>query len=178
MQDPAGSRDRVGNRIGRRALLGTLATGSALVLGGCLSPGTDSTDSTDSVDSEAIPLLGGGRVVKSPTCGCCEAYVEHLREQGAKLEVENVDDPTRTKRELGVPEDLWSCHTVRTDDYLVEGHVPLAAIAKLAAETPDVAGIALPGMPAGSPGMGGESDGPLSVYTFTRDGTVEPFTEV
>lgn len=114
---------------------------------------------------------GGGdlppvNVVKSPTCGCCTAWVRHLRESGFRVRTTDVDDVTRTKRELDVPRDLWSCHTATVDGYVVEGHVPASDLRRLLEERPAVAGLAVPGMPVGSPGMEGDSPEAYEVVAF------------
>jgi hypothetical protein len=94
-------------------------------------------------------------VYKDPTCGCCGAWVEHLREAGYKVKAVDSDDMAAVKKRLGVPENLESCHTgvVDASGQVVEGHVPATALARLIA-TPAVKGVAVPGMPANSPGMG------------------------
>ena len=85
-------------------------------------------------------------VVKSPYCGCCSQWVEHLRAAGFEVRVTDIEDVTPTARRLGVPDDLRSCHTASVGGYAVEGHVPAADIRRLLAERPDAAGIAVPGM--------------------------------
>jgi hypothetical protein len=110
-------------------------------------------------------------VLRSPTCSCCHEHEEYLRAGG--IETHSVVDPdvTRVKEAYGVPREMYSCHTTDIGGYFVEGHVPLEAIHALLAGQPDLDGISLPGMPAGSPGMGGVKDGPLTVYGI-RDGKV------
>lgn len=93
------------------------------------------------------------QVYKSPTCGCCQGWVEHLRESGFAVAVQDVDDLTAIKRMAGVPEALQACHTALVDGYTIEGHVPATAIERLLRERPEIAGLAAPGMPEGSPGM-------------------------
>ncbi len=91
-------------------------------------------------------------VTKDPSCGCCEAWVAHLRKEGFTVRV--TDAPVNpVKVRLGVPRELASCHTAQVGGYVVEGHVPAAAIRRLLAERPSGTGLAVPGMPAGSPGM-------------------------
>ena len=110
-------------------------------------------------------------VVKAASCGCCAAWVEYLRKVGHQVTVTNADDMTPIARRLGVPDDLRSCHTAQVGKYALEGHVPAADIARLLREKPDAAGLAVPGMVAGSPGM--EADGRRVAYQtilFTRDG--------
>lgn len=110
-------------------------------------------------------------VVKSPYCGCCTQWVEHLRREGFEVRVVDTEDVTPTARRLGVPEDLRSCHTASIGGYAIEGHVPAADIRRLLAERPDAAGIAVPGMPIGSPGMEqGDMRQPYEVVLFRRDG--------
>ena len=95
-------------------------------------------------------------VTKDPTCGCCEKWVEHIREAGFTVTVtEGPVNPVKAR--LGVPRDLASCHTAQVGGYAIEGHVPASAIKRLLAERPQGIGLAVPGMPAGSPGM--EVDG-------------------
>ncbi|MBI4185262.1 MAG: hypothetical protein HY521_14820 [Proteobacteria bacterium] len=108
---------------------------------------------------------------KDPNCVCCEGYIAYLREQGLTVTVRDVDDVTPTKRFLGVPEGLWSCHTMRIGRYVIEGHVPLAAIERLLTERPNVRGVALPGMLAGSPGMEGAKEEPFLIQAFGGQGS-------
>jgi hypothetical protein len=109
-------------------------------------------------------------LTKSPTCTCCDAYADILRQAGVFVTIDVVLDIAQHKVAAGVPTQLWSCHTVDVDGYVVEGHVPLGAIAELLATRPAVTGIALPGMPAGSPGMPGTAPGGLEVLAFGSDG--------
>jgi hypothetical protein len=92
-------------------------------------------------------------VMKSPSCGCCSKWVEHVRAHGFDVKVVNVDDIMAVKAKAGIPDNLASCHTTMVGGYVVEGHVPAADIKKLLAQKPKARGIAVPGMPAGSPGM-------------------------
>ena len=113
-------------------------------------------------------------VYKSPTCGCCSAWVDHLREQGFDVEANDVADVAQYKREHGVPYDLGSCHTAVIGGYVIEGHVPAADIRRLLAERPDIAGLAVPGMPSGSPGMPGPAQS-YAVIAFDRDGNQQVY---
>jgi hypothetical protein len=113
-------------------------------------------------------------VYKDKNCGCCEGWVEHMRESGYKVKAINSDDMSAIKKRFGVPESMASCHTAVLDKsgQVIEGHVPAAAVAKLVAQ-PKVKGVAAPGMPANSPGMG-KPDGNLITYelsgkSFSRD---------
>lgn len=97
-------------------------------------------------------------VHKDPNCGCCVGWVDHLRTNGFTAKVIDTGTIERVKARLGVPDNLAACHTAEIDGYVIEGHVPARAIAKLLAERPKIRGLAVPGMPAGSPGMGGEPE--------------------
>lgn len=102
---------------------------------------------------EAAPASDVIQVYKAPTCGCCGDWIEHLRDHGFTVEVIDQPNMMAVKNELGLPGELASCHTARIAGYLVEGHVPAADIRRLLEERPQVAGLAVPGMPIGSPGM-------------------------
>ncbi len=115
-------------------------------------------------------------VWKSPWCGCCGHWVKHMEQAGYTVEVKDVEDLDAVKKLAGVPGDLQSCHTARVGDYTIEGHVPAADIERLLTERPKVDGLAVPGMPSGSPGMeNGEKD-PYDVVTFTRSGETKVFS--
>ena len=105
-------------------------------------------------------------VIKTPTCGCCAAWVDLARREGFEVDVTDTEDYEGMKAMANVPEAMWSCHTTRIGGYTVEGHVPFAAVAKLLDERPDVAGIAVPGMPLGSPGMGDDPDARFDVIAY------------
>lgn len=112
-------------------------------------------------------------VYKSPTCGCCSLWVEHLKANGFEVEAQNVSDTQLNAIAMqgGVTDDLRSCHTAKVGNYTVEGHVPAADIHRMLKDKPAIAGIAVPGMPMGSPGMeqGGRKD-PFDTVAFTKDG--------
>lgn len=93
------------------------------------------------------------QVFKTPTCGCCTMWVEHLMTNGFAVEAEDLADLGPIKKMAGVPDHLLACHTGMIDDYTIEGHIPAAATEKLLVERPAIRGFAVPGMPAGSPGM-------------------------
>ena len=105
-------------------------------------------------------------VFKSPSCGCCVKWVEYLRGNGFDVEVHDRDDLDAIKKMAGVPDDLQSCHTATVEGYAIEGHVPVEPIQRLLSERPKVRGLAVPGMPAGSPGMEGPRSESYSVYSF------------
>ena len=116
-------------------------------------------------------------VVKSPYCGCCGHWIEYLRAEGFEVRVTEAEDVTPAARRAGVPDQLRSCHTATIEGYAIEGHVPAADIRRLLAERPDAAGIAVPGMPVGSPGMEqGNVRQPYAVILFTRDGQRRVFS--
>ncbi len=105
-------------------------------------------------------------VFKSSTCGCCTKWIGHLRANGFEVQAHDVDDITVSRARLGVPAALGSCHTGRVGGYLIEGHVPAADIQRLLAERPSAAGLAVPGMPHGAPGMEGDAMDPYDVLLF------------
>lgn len=120
-------------------------------------------------DGPAEALPDDARVMhvsKSPSCGCCGAWVGLAREQGFRVEVENTEDYAGMKQAASVPEEMWACHTAQIAGYTVEGHVPFGAIRKLLDERPDIDGIAVPGMPAGAPGMGSDPDAVFGVIAY------------
>ena len=118
-------------------------------------------------------------VHKSPTCGCCGLWVDHLKEAGFQVEVRNSEDVMPVKQRLGVPYGKGSCHTAEIADYFIEGHVPAEDIKRLLAEKPDAKGLVLPGMPMGSPGMEGPEGTarPYTVELVGRDGTTSSFSQ-
>ena len=123
--------------------------------------------------SNALPLVV---VTKSPTCGCCKGWVEHMRKSGFPVEVHDVLNLDPVKTRVGVPAGKGSCHTAEVGGYFVEGHVPAADIRRLLAERPDARGITVPGMPMGSPGM--EAPGyeqPYAVELIDRKGEASEF---
>ena len=117
-------------------------------------------------------------IYKSPSCGCCGAWVDHVKASGIKAVVHEMEDVTPLAKKLGVPDDLRSCHTAAVDGYFVEGHVPAADIRKLLAERPKVRGIAVPGMPIGSPGMEqGDRRDAYDTLLVMRDGSSRVFVK-
>ena len=107
---------------------------------------------------------------KNPQCGCCETYAAYLRDNGFDVEVKPTMDLAQISSDAGVPPEMEGCHTMIVDGYVVDGHVPVNVINKLLAERPAIAGITLPGMPMGSPGMDGPKSGPFTIYAVTKDG--------
>ncbi|MCA9509563.1 MAG: DUF411 domain-containing protein [Myxococcales bacterium] len=115
------------------------------------------------------------RVYKSPTCGCCTKWIEHLEANGFAVTATDVPDVDPVKQMNGVPAHLASCHTALVDGYVIEGHVPAADIRRLLATKPKVAGLAVPGMPMGSPGMEGPRSDRYDVVAFGAEGGTETF---
>jgi hypothetical protein len=109
-------------------------------------------------------------VHKDPTCGCCSGWVEHLQKAGFDTKVLDTRDLDTVKERLGVPDDLAACHTAQIAGYIIEGHVPAAALRRLLAEKPTAAGLAVPGMPIGSPGMKGGKPEKYDVILFGSEG--------
>ncbi len=110
------------------------------------------------------------KVYKSPSCGCCGQWTEYLKQNGFRPEIVDMDDVSAIKRLAQVPDDLVSCHTAVVERYVVEGHVPVEAIRKMLSERPKIIGIAVPGMPAGAPGMPGQDPEHFDVIAFAREG--------
>jgi len=175
--EPAGpNADVRGRRFSRRAVLRlSVLAGLGAVATACAGRSQPALTFVPAPSSTAAPAAAlTVEIHRSPTCACCHEWVAYLRAEGtAVIEVEEAD-VSAYKRSLGIPQELWSCHTSVVDGYVVEGHVPLEAIERLLAERPDIDGIALAGMPPGSPGMPGPREAPLEVQSF-RDGVVTPF---
>lgn len=129
----------------------------------------------------AVADFGAGQSVtlyKSPNCGCCSGHAEALRKAGFDVTIELTDDLASVKQLHNIPVGGESCHTSVIGDYVVEGHVPLEAIEKLLTEKPDIAGIGLPGMPIGTPGMPGKKTAPYEVYQLSDQGAMSPYVTI
>ena len=122
---------------------------------------------------ETVPIT----VYKSPTCRCCNKWVQHLEDNGFKVNTVNKFDMKSIKSREGVPRPLASCHTAIVGDYVIEGHVPATDIKRLLKEQPAIAGLTVPGMPMGSPGMEGKRKDTYNVLTFTKDGDSAIFSQ-
>ena len=109
-------------------------------------------------------------VHKDPTCGCCSGWVEHLQKAGFDTKVVDTRDLDAVKKRLGVPDDLAACHTAEVAGYIIEGHVPAAALKRFLAEKPNATDLAVPGMPVGSPGMEGGKPEKYDVVLFGQNG--------
>ncbi|NDV00911.1 DUF411 domain-containing protein [Pseudoroseicyclus tamaricis] len=134
--------------------------------------------------SALLPLRGRAagpaiHVLKDPNCGCCTAWIEILEQEGFDVTVEAARGATlaQYKTQNGIPVDMISCHTGEIEGYMIEGHVPVADIRRLLDERPEAVGLAVPGMPYGSPGMGPESRrDAYDVHLILPDGSTEVFT--
>lgn len=124
----------------------------------------------------ALPLLAQAaapviNVYKSATCGCCEGWVKHLRDNGLQVDAHNVANPSDMREKMRIPDRLGSCHTAVVAGYAIEGHVPAADIKRLLASKPKARGLAVPAMPLGSPGMEGPRKDPYDVLLVLEDGS-------
>ena len=139
----------------RRYVLTALAAGAAVAV-------------LPAFAADKLPLV---EVFKSPTCGCCGAWVDHLKEAGFAVKVVEVEDTTVTRKRYGLPDKFGSCHTGIVNGYVVEGHVPAAEVKRLLAAKSSAIGLAVPGMPVGSPGMEyGDRKHPYDVYLIDKNG--------
>ncbi|EEA94792.1 DUF411 domain-containing protein [Pseudovibrio sp. JE062] len=108
-------------------------------------------------------------IYKSPYCGCCSQWSDALEDAGFNVTVRDTEDLDTVKRQVGVPENMQSCHTAVVDGYVMEGHVPLEAVKRVLEERPDIKGLSVPGMPMGSLGMGEpDADTNYTVYTLPK----------
>ena len=117
-------------------------------------------------------------VVKNPQCGCCNAWIEILKDDSFNVTAEDRSNSELAvfKSESGIPKDMMSCHTAKIDGYFIEGHVPASDIERLIADRPDALGLAVPAMPYGSPGMGSEEEREAyEVFIIMANGTAEVF---
>jgi hypothetical protein len=146
----------------------------ALVLGGAAFFGLRMLGVDGRADAASRPEV---IVYKSPTCGCCAEWVVHLRRHGFQVKTEDLTDLQPIKTRHGVPSALQSCHTALVGGYVVEGHVPAELVDRLLRERPRAVGIAVPGMPVGSPGMEvpGRPADRYQVVTFDRSGQTGVF---
>jgi hypothetical protein len=128
------------------------------------------------LSAETLPKV---HVVKDPNCGCCNDWISHIRDAGFPVSFEQMDPGALAdlKASLGLQPTQVSCHTARVEGYVIEGHVPAADIKRLLTERPDAIGLAVPGMPFGSPGMGPETEREAyEVLLVTNDGTASTFS--
>jgi len=126
-----------------------------------------------------FPLTGlaaetSAMLYKNPNCGCCAEYAKYLEKNGFDVETIDSNDLSQMKEERNIPEKLYGCHTMVIGNYVFEGHVPVASVNNVLEEKPFIKGLSVPGMPLGSPGMSGEKQGPLEVYTLAFQPTDTP----
>ncbi|MFN2397775.1 MAG: DUF411 domain-containing protein [Gemmatimonadaceae bacterium] len=146
------------------------------IVAGCAERG----DASAGKDTLSAPAVASGdtfamTVYKSPTCGCCTKWVEHLGKNGFRVTAIDREDMESIKKQHGVGDIVASCHTAIVEGYVVEGHVPAADVYRLLRERPAIAGLAVPGMPMGSPGMEGSRTDKYDVIAFDRDGATRVF---
>ena len=171
----------------RRRFVAAAIAAAGLAAGGCgaakrnAADGVDAdSQNADAASTNAVgPQLAAMTVYRDPSCGCCEAWAEIARNSGYRVALIDHQDMPAIKRRHGVPDELASCHTTIVEGYAVEGHVPIADVARLLRERPSgIRGIAVPGMPRGSPGMempDGSKD-PFQVIAFDAAGTTSLFS--
>lgn len=126
--------------------------------------------------AQAAPAI---HVLKDPNCGCCTGWIDILRQDGFTVTTEDSFGTLlmRHKLDKGIPQDMTACHTGEIEGYMIEGHVPASDLRKLLAQRPDAVGLAVPGMPYGSPGMGPETEREAyDVFLIRKDGSTEVFT--
>ena len=133
---------------------------------------TEKKDASANIDNKLIV-----EVFKTPSCGCCNGYVLFLEKENFKVKKTDMRSLDKIKQKYTIPLEMQSCHTTIMDKYFIEGHVPLEAINKLLKEQPDIDGIALPGMPIGTPGMPGDKDEPYVIYQLV-DGKFSVFMTI
>ena len=133
---------------------------------------TDKKDALANIDNKQIV-----EVFKTPSCGCCYGYVLFLEKEKYKVKQTDMRSLHSIKQKYNIPIEMQSCHTTIMGKYFIEGHVPIEAINKLLKEQPDIDGIALPGMPIGTPGMPGDKDEPYVIYQLT-DGKFSVFMTI
>ncbi|SDR31726.1 Uncharacterized conserved protein [Natronobacterium texcoconense] len=160
-----------GARSSRRGFLAAGAATIGLTVAGCLG------DNTDEWESGETFAVASATQYQGPNCDCCDVYADYLADHlESDLETVTTDDLAGVKAGYGIAEPLQSCHTVVLDGTIVEGHVPVEVVGSALSD--DVTGIALPGMPAGSPGMGGEKDETWTVYELEDGGEPAVYTEL
>lgn len=168
-------------------------TGAIVVLGGLAlilvlrspAPAEDAVVMADDASLAAVPAKGSGSlpellVYKTESCGCCALWVEHIEAAGFEVAVEDVSnaDLMAIKERHGVPFELTSCHTALAGSYVLEGHIPAKSIKAFLKAAPEVAGLAVPGMPLGSPGMEHPSPQPYDVIAFDGKGNRTVFEHI
>lgn len=144
-----------------------LVTG-LLLLAVLVSVGWMVSQKNSSIEENGNGILA--TIYKSPYCGCCGAWGDHMEQKGFSIKTISEENMSVIKEQFDIPVELESCHTTTIDGYVVEGHVPYAAVARLLEERPDIKGIGMAGMPSGSPGMPGPKED-FMIYEINHDGT-------
>ena len=153
-----------GARIKKALVVGiaVILAALALIMAGPDGDRRGDAENTGKAEVEIVSL--NFEMYHSPACNCCKRYAAYLREMNYTVRQIETTEVVEVKNRFGVPRELWSCHTIKAGKYFIEGHVPAEAIEKLMTEKPDIDGIALAGMPPGSPGMGGNKTEPFRIY--------------
>ncbi len=163
--------------------------GAAVGIFGCSKdpapPQTPAVAETPAATSESKPTMVASnngelipiKVYKDPNCGCCKEWVKHLEANGFKVETMDMPDMSMVKEKYGVKPEIQACHTATVGGYVVEGHVPADVIKQMLKEKPAVAGLAVPGMPQGSPGMDGAPKERYNILTFDRAGRTTVYAQ-
>ncbi len=153
-------------------LVGLILVGLILLVFLFQNSGTSSFEEINAFEGEID-------IYKSLTCGCCSIYFQYFDSKtNTRVNAINMQDLDSIRNQYGVPLELQSCHTTIVGDYFVEGHIPLEAVEKLLKENPDIKGIAMPGMPSGSPGMPGKKYGDFIIYAVNHDGSYNEFMRI
>ncbi len=142
------------------------------LMGMLLVAGCSSSSVPDEIKGEQVTLF------KSSSCGCCGAYSQYMKTEGFEVTVKTENTMDVVKERYNIPFAVQSCHTSMIGNYFVEGHIPTEAVVKLLQEKPDIAGIALPGMPSGTPGMPGAKDEPWVIQAVHYDGSTSEFMRI
>lgn len=150
--------------------LGVIVILTAVVL---LLRGSSASNFENINNAEKIDLY------KSLSCGCCDVYASYVDGKvSTKMNIVNTQGSSKIVEQYGVPSELRSCHTTIIGNYFIEGHIPLEAVEKMLKEQPNIKGIAMPGMPSGSPGMPGSKRGDFVIYAVNNDGTYDEFMRI
>lgn len=157
-------------------ILGSTLIGVFVVIGFLASPAAP----TMPWHSNSVGATHEMVVYKSATCGCCTIHANYMQFNGYRVETIDTDEMEAIKQQYNIPAEIWSCHTTIVNDgeYYVEGHIPIEAIEKLLEEEPDIAGIGMPGMPSGSPGMPGPKHAPFEVMQVNHEQDVSLFKRI
>ncbi len=143
-----------------------------------LSTTTQNAGKSDSPRTDLASQVLNITVYRTPTCGCCQGWVEHIKQNGFQVTdiVKPESEIQAIRQKYNLPSDFASCHTSEVAGYLVEGHIPVADVKHLIAQKPDIAGISVPGMPIGTPGMEmGDRKQSFNVFAFQQDGQTQVF---